>query len=90
MLKSWRNYIKGERRRKRPVVKRKFVRTKETLYSFRDGKIRVSVKPHEEYLEFDISKAWFLGKARSEMGELILGEKILDSNVQVQETRGES
>jgi len=41
MLKSWkRNYIKGERRRKKPVVKRRFVRIKETLYSFRDGKIR--------------------------------------------------
>jgi|GEM_PF-6500826 len=47
------------------------------LYSFRDGKIRVSVKPYEEYLEFEISKAWFLGKAKGELGELILGEKCL-------------
>ena len=42
------------------------------LYSFRDGKIRVSLKPYEEYLEFEISKA-FLGKAKGELGELILG-----------------
>jgi len=78
ILKSWRRgYIKGERRREKPVVKKKFVRIKETLYSFRDGKIRVSVKPYEEYLEFDVSKAWFLGRARGEPGELILGEKYL-------------
>jgi hypothetical protein len=35
------------------------------------------VKPHEEYIVFDISKAWFLKKAKGELGELILGEKYL-------------
>jgi putative transposase len=35
------------------------------------------VKPHEEYLVFDISKAWFLRRARGELGELILSEKYL-------------
>jgi putative transposase len=78
MLKSWRrSYLKGERRRGKPVVKRRFVRIKETLYSFKNGRIRVSVKAYTEYLEFDVSKAWFLGRARGEMGELILNEKYL-------------
>jgi putative transposase len=78
IIKSWRrSYVKGERRREKPVVKRKFVRVKETLYTFKDGKIKVSVKPHEEYLVFDISKAWFLRRAKGELGELILGEKYL-------------
>jgi len=78
ILKSWRrSYLKGERHRGKPVVKRKFVRIKETLYSFKDGKIRVSIRPHEEYLEFDVSKAWFLSRAKGELGELILGEKYL-------------
>jgi putative transposase len=78
MLKSWRrSYLKGERRREKPVVRKRFVRIKETLYSLRDGKIKVSIKPYEEHLEFDISKAWFLTKARGEMGELILNEKYL-------------
>ncbi len=78
ILHSWRrNYIKGERSREKPIVKKKFVRIKETLYSFRDGKIKISIKPYEEYLEFDISRAWFLNRARGEMGELILGEKYL-------------
>jgi len=78
MLKSWRrSYLKGERHREKPVVRRRFVRIKETLYTYKDGKIKVSVKPHEEYLVFDISKAWFLRRARGELGELILSEKYL-------------
>jgi putative transposase len=78
IIKSWRrSYVKGERRREKPVVKRKFVRVRETLYTFKDGKIKVSVKPHEEYLVFDISKAWFLRRAKGELGEMILGEKYL-------------
>ncbi len=78
ILKSWRrNYLRGERGREKPTVKKRFVRIKETLYSFRDGKIRISIKPYEEYLTFDISKAWFLSRAKGEMGELILGEKLL-------------
>ncbi|MEM2046193.1 MAG: hypothetical protein QXO20_08470 [Candidatus Bathyarchaeia archaeon] len=69
IMKSWRrNYVRGERDGEKPTVKKRFVRIKETLYSFRDGKIRVSIKPHEEYLEFDISKAWFLSRAKGEIG----------------------
>ncbi|MDM7274739.1 MAG: transposase [Thermoprotei archaeon] len=52
------------------------MRIKETLYVYRDGKIRVTVKPHE-YLYFDISKAWFLRRAKGYMGELILNEEFL-------------
>ena len=78
MLKSWRrSYIKGERRREKPTVRKRFVRIKETLYSYKNGKIKVSIKPYEEYVTFDISKAWFLSRARGEMGELILNEKYL-------------
>ena len=78
MLKSWRrSYLKGKRRRKKPIVRKRFVRIKETLYTYKGGKIRVSVKPHEKYLVFDISRAWFLKRAEGELGELILGEKYL-------------
>jgi len=78
MVKSWRrSYVKGERTRVKPIVRKRFVRIKETLYSFKDGKIKVSIKPYEEYLEFDVSKAWFLSRAKGEMGELILNEKYL-------------
>lgn len=76
IINSWRrNYLKGRRGRNKPVVKRKFVRVKETLYIFRDGKIRITVKPRETYLEFDLSKAWFRKKVEGcDLGELILKE----------------
>jgi putative transposase len=78
IIKSWRrSYVKGERTIAKPIVRKRFVRIKETLYSFKDGKIKVSIKPYERHLEFDISKAWFLGRAKGEMGELILNEKYL-------------
>ena len=90
IIKSWRrSYVKGERRREKPVVKRRFVRVKETLYTFKDGKIKVSIKPHEEYLEFDVSKAWFLSRARGELGELILGEKYLTVTFRFKRDEGE-
>jgi putative transposase len=78
IIKSWRrSYIKGERKRKKPTVEKRFVRIKETLYYYREGVIKVSIRPYEEYLEFNISKAWFLSRAKGQLGELILGEKYL-------------
>ncbi|MGQ9781300.1 MAG: hypothetical protein ACUVQ8_03460 [Nitrososphaeria archaeon] len=58
-----RNYLKGKRSRNKPTIKKKFVKIKETLYTYRDGKLKVSIKPYEDYLEFDISKAWFSSRA---------------------------
>jgi len=78
IIKSWRrSYVKGERTRAKPTVRKRFVRIKETLYNYRNGKIKVSIKPYEKHLEFDISKTWFINRARGEMGELILNEKYL-------------
>lgn len=90
ILKSWRrNYIKGRRTMNKPIVKKRFVRIKETLYSFRNGKIKLSIKPYEKYLEFDISKAWFLNRAKGEMGELILKEKYLTITFRSREKKEE-
>ncbi len=89
ILKSWRrSYLKGGRSRGKPVAKKRFVRIKETLYSYRDGKIKISVKS-KEYLVFDISKAWFLSRAKGEMGELILNEKFLTVTFRFKQKAGE-
>ncbi len=76
ILNSWRrNYIKKKRERNKPIVKRKFVRVKETLYRFRGGKIIITIKPRQFYLEFDLSKAWFRKRVKGcDLGELILKE----------------
>ena len=79
ILKSWRrNYLKGRRKRSKPIVKRGFVRVKETPYVYRGGKIRVTIKPRELYLEFDLSNAWFKNRVKGcDLGELVLKENEL-------------
>ena len=76
ILNSWRrNYLKGRRKRNKPIVKRRFVRVKETLYVYRDDKIRITIKPRELYLEFDLSNAWFKNRVKGcDLGELVLKE----------------
>ena len=79
IINSWRkNYLKGRRKRSKPIVKRKFVRVKETLYVYRGSKIRITVKPRKLYLEFDLSKTWFKRRVNGcDLGELILKENEL-------------
>ena len=78
ILNSWRsNYVKGYRKAEKPTVKRRFIRIKETLYSYREGAIRVSIKPYQEYVDFNIGKAWFLKRTKGVMGELILKDDTL-------------
>jgi len=72
--------MKGERRREKPIVKKKFVRIKETLYSYNNGKIKVSIKPYEEYIMFDISKAWFFEKSKRRNGRTNIERALLNNN----------
>ena len=59
ILKSWRkNYVKGERKRRRPTAKRLFVRAKQTLVKLEGEKLRLTVKP-AEYVYLDLSKRYF-------------------------------
>ncbi|MHC1636356.1 MAG: RNA-guided endonuclease InsQ/TnpB family protein, partial [Candidatus Methanospirareceae archaeon] len=75
IIESWRrNYLRGRRGREKPVVRKKFVRVKGTLFVYKDGKLRVTIKPRE-YIEFEISGAWFKERVEGwSLGELILKE----------------
>ncbi|MEM3481102.1 MAG: hypothetical protein QW576_05400 [Candidatus Korarchaeum sp.] len=64
LLKSWRRNYREGRRKEKPIIKKRFVRVKGTLYSYKEGKIKVSVRPFKEYLVFDISRAWFSRRVR--------------------------
>ncbi|MBO3767763.1 MAG: transposase, partial [Candidatus Brockarchaeota archaeon] len=73
MLESWRKRYLHGRAKRRPELKRKFVRVKETLYSYRDGILRISVKPYEESITIDLRRTWCWDKINGlEFGELIL------------------
>ena len=77
ILGSWRtNYLNGMRKRKKPVVHRRFVRVKTTLMKIEGSKVRITIKPWEEYLELDFSKEWFYERIRDwKVGELIIRER---------------
>ena len=56
ILKSWRkNYLKGDRERRRPTARRLFARVKQTLVKLEGEKLRLTVKPGE-YVYLDLSK----------------------------------
>lgn len=76
ILKSWRqNYLKGRRERRKPAVKRKFIRVKTTLMKVEGSKIRITVKPRGKYLELDYSGEWFHERVKGwKVGELIIRE----------------
>ncbi|MEM3833613.1 MAG: transposase [Thermoprotei archaeon] len=83
VLESWRKrYLRGRAGRSRPELRRKFVRVKETLYSYRDGILRISVRPYEESITIDLRKTWCWDKINGlEFGELILKQDKLTVTV---------
>jgi putative transposase len=67
--------LRGKAKRDKPILKRKFVRIKETLYSYRDGIIKISIKPFQESISIDLKNAWFWNRIKGlDLGELILKE----------------
>jgi putative transposase len=59
ILKTWRkNYMKGYRKRRRPVVRRLFTRVKQTLLKLEGEKLRLTIKP-DEYVYLDLSRRYF-------------------------------
>jgi len=75
ILKSWRkNYVKGERKRRRSTVKRLFVRAKQTLIKLEGERLRVTIKPGE-HVYLDLSKRYF--PLPGEVSSSGLGEPVI-------------
>jgi putative transposase len=70
IINSWKkNYNKGRRKRHKPVVKRFFVRVKQTLMKLDEDRLRITIKPRE-FVYIDLSKRYF--SLNGKMGEPIL------------------
>jgi len=77
ILKSWRKrYKKGQAGRKMPVIKREFVYVKTTLFSYRNGVVKITIVPRKCYVEFDLKQYWFWDRVKN----LNLGGIILKKN----------
>jgi len=77
IMKSWKKrYIKGNARKCKPRVKRRFARCKITLMKidYERQIIRITLRPHE-YVEISYASAWFVKQGRVDgwrIGEVIL------------------
>jgi len=77
IFKSWRKrYRKGIAKRKKPEIKRAFVYVKTTLFSYKEGKVRITIVPRKRYVEFDLKQYWFWDSVKN----LNLGGIILKKN----------
>ena len=77
IFKSWRKrYRKGIAKRKKPEIKREFVYVKTTLFSYKDGKVKITIEPRKRYVEFDLKQYWFWDSVKN----LNLGGIILKKN----------
>ena len=58
-LKSWKkNYVKGDRKRRRPTARRLFARAKQTLIKLEGDKLRLTIKPCG-YVYLDLAHRYF-------------------------------
>jgi len=74
IIKSWKtNYLKGKRKRRKPVVRKRFARIKNTLFRLRNGELILTVIPRQKYLRFKLKDKWFQSRIKGwSLGEIIL------------------
>jgi putative transposase len=73
IIDSWRkNYNKGRRKHNKPVVKRFFVRVKQTLMKIEGDRMRITIRPRE-FVYIDLSGRYF--SLDGKIGEPILTDK---------------
>ena len=73
IIDSWRkNYNKGRRKHVKPVVKRFFVRVKQTLMKIEGDRMRITIRPRE-FVYIDLSNRYF--SMAGKIGEPILTDR---------------
>jgi putative transposase len=75
LVKGWIMLYNRGRAKEPPKVTKKTVYIKNTLFSFRDGVLKISIEPKKRYLEVDLTKYHWLPKDFDRLGGLILTEK---------------
>jgi len=91
LAKGWIKLHNRGKARSRPKVTRKVVYIKNTLFSYRDGVIKISIEPRKRYLEVDLRKYDWIPKDFDGVGGLLLTEKELiitvKKNVELKEPK---
>jgi len=74
LVRGWISLHNRGRAKSKPEITRKSVYVKTTLFSVREGKIRITIEPKKRYLEVDLTKFNYLPKDYDSIGGLILQE----------------
>ncbi|MEM3826472.1 MAG: transposase [Nitrososphaeria archaeon] len=77
LVKGWITLYNKRKARSRPEITRKTVYIKNTLFSFRNGILRISIEPNKRYLEVDLTKYPWIHEDFDGIGGLILTEREL-------------
>jgi len=91
IVKGWVTLYNKGKAKSKPVVTRRAVYVKTTLFSVKDGMLRITIEPRKRYLEVDLSGFDYLPKDYDTIGGLILLEDRLiitfKKNVDLREPR---
>jgi len=77
LVKGWIKLYNKGRAEKLPEITRRTVYIKNTLFTFKNGILKISIRPHEQYLEVDLNEYHWIPKDFDRLGGLVLTEKEL-------------
>ncbi|WP_222829539.1 hypothetical protein [Archaeoglobus profundus] len=77
LVKGWIQLYNRGKAKSKPEITKKSVYVKTTLFSVKNGKIRITIEPRKRYLEVDLTKFNYLPKDYDSIGGLILQENRL-------------
>ena len=76
VMRSWRElYEEGRARKKKPVMKRRTIYIKNTLFRVRNGELVITLVPRKRYLKVPIDGQWFLERVKDyKLGAVLIKE----------------
>ncbi|RLI75633.1 transposase [Archaeoglobales archaeon] len=77
LVKGWISLYNRGKAKSKPEITKKTVYVKTTLFSVKNGKIKITIEPKKRYLEINLTKFNYLPKDYDSIGGLILMENKL-------------
>ena len=77
MVKGWIKLYNRDRAKSKPEITRRTVYIKNTLFSYRNGILKISIEPNRRYLRADLRKFGWIPSDFDKIGGLILTEREL-------------
>ncbi|MEM2557863.1 MAG: transposase [Nitrososphaerota archaeon] len=77
LVKGWITLYNKKKAKDKPRITKKSVYIKNTLFSFKNGVLKISIEPNKRYLEVDLRKYSWIPSDFDRIGGLILTEKEL-------------